>query len=160
MTTLAVTFYNVVLWLHISSVVLAFGPTFAYGLWITVAIRNEPRSVPFVYAVLQRIDRSFVTIGGVLIVLTGLYLTGDRWDFGFFFVTWGILAILILLGLAHGFFLPNERRAEQLAHRDLERGEEFSSEFDMVNGKMARVGPVAGLIVILTIYVMTAKPFL
>ncbi len=29
-----------------------------------------------------------------------------------------------------------------------------------VSGRSARMGPVAGLIVILTIYVMAAKPFL
>ena len=86
-----------------------------------------------------------VTIGAILILLTGLYLAGDRWDFGDFFVTWGLLAIIVLLGLVHGFFLPNERRAEQLAKRDIEAsggGEvQFSDEFDEVSGKHGPHGP-------------------
>lgn len=163
MTTVAVTFYQVVLWVHISTVVLAFGPTFAYGVFIAIASRDDPHSLPLIYRVFQRIDRSFVTIGGVLVLLTGIYLASDRWDFGYFFVTWGVLAIIVLLGLVHGFFLPNERRAEQLARRDLEAGgggeTRLSREYEEVSGKMARVGPIAGLIVILTIYVMAARPF-
>jgi hypothetical protein len=161
---LAVTFYDVVRWVHISSIVVAFGPTFAYGLWIAIAHAKEPRTVPFVYSVMQRIDGTFVTFGGLLILLSGIYLAADRWDFGYFFITWGVVAIIVLLGLAHGFFRPNERRAERLARRDIEASGggdvKFSAEFDQVSGKMARMGPIAGLIVILTIYVMTAKPFL
>jgi small-conductance mechanosensitive channel len=160
----AVTFYDVVLWVHVSSVVVAFGPPFAYGVWIAIASRDDPESIPFVYRVLQRLDRSFVTIGGILILLTGMYLAADAWDFGYFFITWGLIAILVLLGLAHGFFLPNERRAERLARRDIEASTsgrlEFSREYNEVGGKLARVGPIAGLIVIVTIYVMVAKPFL
>lgn len=164
MVTVAVTFYDVVLWLHISSIVVAFGPTFAYGVFLAIASRDDPQSLPLIYRVLQRIDRSFVTIGGTVILLTGIYLASDGWDFGYFFITWGTIAILVLLGLVHGFFIPNERRAEELARRDLEAaggGEvRFSREYNAVSGKMARMGPVAGLIVIVTIYVMAAKPFL
>ena len=40
MIAAAVTFYNVVVWLHISAVVLAFGPTFAYGIFIALARRK------------------------------------------------------------------------------------------------------------------------
>jgi hypothetical protein len=161
---LAVTFYDVVRWVHISSIVVAFGPTFAYGVWIAIASANEPRSVPFVYRVLQAIDGTFVTIGGILILLSGIYLVSDRWDYGYFFITWGVIAIIVLLGLTHGFFRPNERRAERLARRDIEASGggavKFSDEYNQVSLKLARMGPVAGLIVILTIYVMTAKPFL
>jgi hypothetical protein len=161
---LAVTFYDVVKWVHVSSIVVGLGPTFAYGIYIAIASANEPRSIPFVYRVLQAIDGTFVTIGGILILLSGIYLAADRWDFGYFFVTWGVIAIIVLLGLTHGFFRPNERRAERLARRDIEASADgdvrFSEEYHQVSLKMARMGPVAGLIVILTIYVMTAKPFL
>ena len=65
-----------------------------------------------------------------------IYLAADSdWDFGDFFVAWGIVAILVLLGLVHGFFLPNDRRAlarRQARHRrgratgDVEFGDEFN----------------------------------
>jgi len=111
------------------------------------------------------ITRSFVTLGGVLIFITGLYLAGDVWEFGDFFVIWGLLAIIALLGLAHGFFLPNDQRALRAAKRDIDAAGptgdvELSREFEEVSGRSARMGPIAGLLVILTIYVMAAKPFL
>jgi hypothetical protein len=166
METVAVTFYNVVVWLHVTAVVLAFGPTFAFGIYLAVAARKYPRAMPAVIESSLTISRSMVTLGGILILITGIYLASrDPWSFGDFFVAWGIIAILVLLGLVHGFFIPNDRRALRAANRDIEAAGptgdvEFSREFDEVSQRSARVGPVAGLIVILTIYVMAAKPFL
>jgi Predicted integral membrane protein (DUF2269) len=164
MTTLAVQFYDVIVWLHVSSVVIAFGPTFAFGIYLAMTGRNHPRSLPAVIEAQNVVTRTMVTIGGVLVLLTGIYLTADRWDFGYFFVTWGLIAIIVLLGLAHGFFLPHDRRALAAAKRDIEAagsGEvDFGEEFNRASGASARMGPISGLIVILTIYVMAAKPFL
>jgi hypothetical protein len=166
MTTLAdVTFYDVVLWLHITAVVIAFGATFAFGIYIGLAAARHKRSVPAVLEAQMLISRTFVTIGGLVILATGIYLTADRWEFSDFFIGWGIVAIVVLLGLAHGFFLPHDRKALAAARRDIEAappgGEvEFGEEFNRANAAGARMGPIAGLIVILTIYVMAAKPFL
>jgi uncharacterized membrane protein len=166
MQTVAVTFYNVVVWLHISSVLIAFGPTFGFGIYFAVAGRKYPRALPAIHESVITITRSMVTLGGVLILITGLYLASrDPWSFGDFFIAWGIIAILVLLGLAHGVFLPNDQRALRAAKRDIEAagptGEvDFSDEYEQTSGRNARLGPVAGLIVILTIYVMAAKPFL
>jgi uncharacterized membrane protein len=164
MTTLAVQFYDVIVWLHVSAVVVAFGPTFAFGIYLAMTGRNHPRSIPAVLEAQDVVNRTMVTIGGVLVLLTGIYLVIDRWDFGYFFVTWGLIAIIVLLGLVHGFFLPHDRRALAAAKRDIEAagsGEvEFGEEFNRETAASARMGPIAGLIVILTIYVMAAKPFL
>ena len=165
MQTLAVTFYDVVVWLHVSSVVVAFGPTFAFGIYLALAARKYPRAMPAVLESTITISRSMVTIGGVLILLTGLYLAADRWDFSEFFIGWGILAILVLLGLAHGFFIPHDSRALRAAKHDIDAagptGEvQFGEHFQRETGLSARMGPVARLIVIVTIYVMVAKPFL
>jgi Predicted integral membrane protein (DUF2269) len=165
METLAVTFYDVVVWLHVSAVVLAFGPTFAFGIYIAVAQRKYPRAIPAVLESQITISRSLVTLGGILILITGFYLAGKRWDMGDFFVVWGLLAIIALLGLVHGYFLPNDTRSLRAAKRDIENagpaGEvEFSADYEQNSGRSARMGPVAGLLVIVTIYVMAAKPFL
>jgi uncharacterized membrane protein len=166
MNTIAVTFYSVVLWLHISAVVLAFGPTFAFGIYIALAQRKYPRAIPAVLDAQMMITRSFVTLGGILIFITGIYLASKTpWDFSDFFVVWGLLAIIVLMGLAHGFFLPNDQRAARAAKRDIDAAGpagdvELSREFNDVSARSARMGPIAGLIVILTIYVMAAKPFL
>ncbi len=159
----AVSFYEVVLWLHVTAVVVGFGGTFAYGVLLAAARRSAPRSLPGLLGALQANDRSLVTAGGVLVLITGLYLTVDRWDFGELFIGWGIVAIVALLGLVHGYFIPNERRAQEAAERDIEASGaaevEFGEGFEALNVGLARMGAVAGLIVVLTIYVMVAKPF-
>jgi hypothetical protein len=164
MTTLAVTFYDVVKWVHISAVVVGFGSTFAYAVILAVVGRENPRAMPALLRGIAANDRTLVTIGAALVLLTGIYLTADRWDFSDFYIGWGILAVLVLLGLTHGYFLRTEERARKLAERDIERAGdgpvEFSPEYEQASGGLAKVGTLAGLIVVLTVYVMTAKPFL
>jgi len=148
---------------HILSVVLAFGPTFAYGLFIAIAQREGGVAVPAVGRGILTWDRIAGTIGMTLILLSGMYLAsydGSPWEFSQFFVSWGFVAILILFGLAHGFFIPQTRQAVELAERDLKDGGELSAEFEEKSALLGKVGAVAGVIVILTVYVMSAKPFL
>ena len=164
MTTLAVTFYDVVVWLHVSAVVVGFGSTFAYAVILAVAGKTSPRSMPGVLAGISANDRTVVTFGALIVLATGIYLAADRWNFGEFFIAWGIIAVLVLFGLNYAYFLPSERRAREAAERDIERaggGEvEFGPEFEKANGGLAKMGTLAGVLVILTVYVMVAKPFI
>lgn len=164
MIVTAVSFYDVTLFFHILAVVLAFGPTFAYGVFIAFAVREGGGAVPPIGRAIVAWDRVAGTLGMTVVLLSGLYLVGSDargWEFSDFFVSWGFLAILILFGLVHGFFAPRTRQAVQLAERDLgSGGGKLSDEFDELSAKISKVGGIAGLIVVLTIYVMTAKPFL
>lgn len=164
MTTLAVSFYDVVVWLHISAVVIAFGPTFAFGIYMALTAKNHPRSLPAAIEAQNVVNLGMVTGGGVVVLLSGLYLAADGDWFDEVFVAVGIIATIVLLGLVHGVFLPHDRRALAAAKRDIDAAGdgkiEFGEEFNRATAVSARVGPIAGLIVILTIYFMTAKPFL
>lgn len=158
-----VQFYDVVVWLHISAVVVGFGPTFAFGVYAAFTQKNHPRSIPAMLAAQNAVVRSLV-IGGMLVILvTGLYLAIDRELFDEVFVMVGLAAVIVLFGLVQSFFLPNDTRAKELAERDIAASGEgdvkFSDEFETVNARSARVGAIAGLMVILTIYFMAAKPF-
>jgi hypothetical protein len=108
--------------------------------------------------------RTLTTIGILVILATGIYLTADRWEFSDFFIAWGIVALLVLLALVYGAFLPNNRRETEAAERDIESAGsgqvEFSPGFWAVVRRDQLLGPIAGLIVIVTIYVMATKPFL
>ncbi len=164
MTTLAVQFYDVVVWLHVSAVVVAFGPTFAFGIYVAMTASKHPRSIPAVLEAQNAINKGLVTIGGIVVLLSGLYLAADGDVFDEVFVGVGIVSIIVLLGLVHGFFLPHDRRALAAAERDIEAagtGEvKLGDDFNRAQTASARMGPIAGLIVILTIYFMAAKPFL
>jgi uncharacterized membrane protein len=162
MVTATVTFYSVVVFFHIAAVVVGFGPTFAYGAYMATAQREGGAAIPTIGRTMVLWDRTALTGAMTLILVTGIYLASDGpYGMGSFFISWGFVAIVILFGLGHGFFIPRTRRAVELAERDLAAPVgKLSAEFEGLSGQLAKGGIAAGLIVILTIYVMTARPFL
>jgi len=162
MIATAVQFYDVVTWLHVTAIVIGFGPTFAYAAFAIAAQRDGGAALPVVLRTTMLWDRTANTIAMTLILLTGIYMASDGpYDFSSFFVSWGFVAIIVLLGLTHGYFIPKTRKQIELVERDLASpGGKLSPEFESVTGQIAKVGTVAGILIILTIYVMTAKPFL
>jgi hypothetical protein len=160
----AVTFYSVVLFFHILAVVLAFGPTYAYGVFMATAERIDPRSVPAVAAGILVWNR--ITQGMLLVILlAGIYLVSDgAWDFSDFYVGWGFVAVIFTGAMSGAYFHPKTEQLKTLAERDIAAAGEgpvtLSAEFQALNGQIAKAGMFTGLVVMLTIYVMTAKPFL
>ena len=162
MVTATVTFYNVVVFFHIAAVVIGFGPTFAYGAYMATAQREGGGALPTIGRTMVFWDRTVNTAAMTLILLTGIYLAADGpYGMGSFFISWGFVAIVLLFGLVHGYFIPRTKQAVELAERDMATPEgKLSTEFEALSAQVAKVGILAGLAVILTIYVMTTKPFL
>jgi Predicted integral membrane protein (DUF2269) len=153
-----ITDYSVGLFIHILAVVLAFGPTFAYGIIFSV-MPDHPRSAPAFFDAIRKVDRYLVDPGMIVVLLAGIYLMAEgNWDGSEAFIAVGFIAIIALFGLQHAFFRPQGRKAQALAERDLEAGDSFSAEFEEVSRWLGMVGPIAGLIVVVTIFFMTVKP--
>ncbi len=154
--------YKIVLFLHILAVVLAFGPTFGYAFFFSVAPQH-PRATPAILAGVQKVDRYLVNPGMVVLLLAGIGLLSASdgvWGGSDAFVIVGFIAIIALFGLQHGFFQPKVREAKALAERDLEAGDTLSSEFEALGQRIGQVGTIAGVIVVVTIFFMTYKPFM
>lgn len=154
--------YKIALFLHLLAVVLAFGPTFGYGIFFSVA-PQYPRAVPAILTGIQRCDRYLVDPGMIVLLLAGIYLLiagDDVWSSGDAFITLGFLAIIVLFGLQHAFFRPQTAKALELAERDLKAGEEFSPEFEEISQRLSQVGMFAGIVVVVTIFFMSYKPFM
>jgi uncharacterized membrane protein len=152
--------YKIAVFLHILAVVLAFGPTFGYALFFSVA-PQFPRATPAILAGVQKCDRYLVNPGMIVILLAGIYLLVDGpWEAGDAFISIGFLAIFVLFGLQHAFFQPQTAKARELAERDLKSGDSLSEEFDALSERIGKIGGLAGLIVVVTIFFMTYKPFL
>jgi uncharacterized membrane protein len=152
--------YKIAAFLHILAVVLAFGPTFGYAFFFSVA-PQFPRATPAILAGVQKVDRYLVNPGMIVLLLAGIYLLADGpWEESDVFISVGFLAIIVLFGLQHAFFQPQTRKARNLAERDLKSGDAFSDEFNVVSERLSKVGGLAGLIVVVTIFFMSYKPFL
>jgi uncharacterized membrane protein len=152
--------YKFALFLHILAVVLAFGPTFGYALFFSVAPQH-PRATPAILAGVQKCDRYLVNPGMIVLLLAGVYLLVDGdWEASAAFISVGFVAIFVLFGLQHAFFQPQTAKARELAERDLKSGDALSDEFEALSERIGKVGGLAGLIVVVTVFFMTYKPFL
>jgi uncharacterized membrane protein len=154
--------YKIALFFHVLAVVIAFGPTFGYAFLFSVA-PQFPRATPAILAGIQRIDRYLVNPGMVVLLIAGIVLlaTSDSaWGGGDFFVVWGWIAIIALFALQHGFFQPQVRKAKALAERDLHDGDTLSPEFEALGQRFGQIGTLAGVLIVVTIFVMSYKPFM
>jgi uncharacterized membrane protein len=151
--------YDVGKFVHILALLLAFGPTYGYAFFIAMAERNSPAAVPSVLRSFRAIDKYMVTPGLIVLLLAGIYMLTER-DISLSesWVGVGIAAVIVLLGMTHTFFAPRERRALELAERDLASGGELSDEYRALSRQMAIGGNIAGLIVIVTAFFMVVKP--
>lgn len=152
--------YKLALFLHILAVVLAFGPTFGYAFFFSVA-PSYPRATPAILAGVQKVDKYLVNPGMIVLLLAAIYLLVDGpWETSDAFISVGFLAIIVLFGLQHAFFQPQTQKARELAERDLKAGDTLGDEFEAVSERIGKVGGLAGLIVVVTIFFMSYKPFL
>jgi uncharacterized membrane protein len=154
-----ITGFSIGLFVHVLAVVLAFGPTYGFAFFIGSAEQSEPRSVPAVLRGILQIDRFLVSPGLIVIFLAGIYMLVDaEISAGESWVTIGFIAIVILFGMAHGFFRPNTRRALELAERDLGAGDALSPEYAATSKKLETGGKIAGAIVAIAIFFMVVQP--
>jgi hypothetical protein len=158
----AITGYELGVFIHVAAVVLAFGPTFGFAFFQAFTERLHPRGVPAMWTATEKTSGYLVTPAATVALLAGLYLTIDAWEFSDVFVGVGIVAILVLFGLIGGFFNPQGRKAREVAERDIAAagtGEvEFSDEYWAVSKRIAQVGTLAGIIILVAIFFMTVKP--
>jgi hypothetical protein len=154
--------YKIALFFHVVAVVVALGPTFGYGVMFSV-LPKYPRAAPALIAGMRKTDRLLVNPGMLLLLIAGIVVlatSGSVWKGSQFFIVWGFLAIIALFGIQHGFFGPQMAKLQEIADRDLAAGDGFSAEFETTSQKIAQVGAATGILVVLTIFIMSYKPFL
>jgi Predicted integral membrane protein (DUF2269) len=158
--------YKVALFFHIIAVVVAFGPTFGYGVFFSV-LPKYPRAAPALIEGMRRVDRYLVNPGMIILLIAGIVLLADSsvggtniWNGSNFFIVWGFIAIIALFGVQHGFFAPRMAKLQELADRDLQSGDSFSAEFETESKLIAQVGGATGLLIVLTVFFMVYKPFM
>jgi predicted integral membrane protein DUF2269 len=156
--TFAVTFYDVSVWLHVSAVVVGFGATFAESLTFPLAIKVGKQHLPYVHRLGIAINQRLASPALLLIVITGIYQTADRWEFSDFWISATFLIAIILGGMNGAYFIPGEKRLLAQVERELSDGGELSADYQRKARQMAIAGAIAGLLVLLAVFFMVAKP--
>jgi len=159
---IAVSFYDIVLAVHIMAVVVAFGATFAYPIIFAVGARTDPRSLPVLHKISYTVERLLVNPGLLLVLVAGIYLASQGHHWSEFFVQWG-LGVVVVIGAVVGVVLiPASKRAQELAERDIatsgEGSIEMSAEYQAVVRRISTVGTLLSVLVLLTILFMAIKP--
>ena len=151
---LAIAFYDVVLFVHVLAVVIAFGVTFTYPFLDGLARRNATELVAL-HRFQSFLTSRLITPAMVVVLLAGIYLTLDRWDFGEPWISGAFAILIVLFGLVGAVYAPTERRLLELAQRDAGTP---SEEYERTARKMAVFGSLGSLLVVVAIFVMVAKP--
>ena len=149
----AVRVYDVILWIHITAVVIAFGALFAYPIFLAVNARGPVGQ----RATLHRAQIAFSkrvtgpTIG--IIFLAGAYLASDADVWGKAWVIAPFALLLIIAGLG-GTVL---RRGEERLLATAEQGDEPG--YGAALSGVMRWTWLVLLLVVVAIFIMAAKPF-
>ncbi len=154
----AIYFYDIVLFVHVLTVVLAFGVTFTYPLLDAHLRKAHPGDLVALHRMQIFLTRSLITPMMVVVLAAGLYLALDRWSLGDGWISATFAILIVLFGLAGAVFAPLERRCLQLAERDLRDGSGRSDEYERVARRLALFGALAALLVVGAIFLMVAKP--
>jgi uncharacterized membrane protein len=154
----SITAYSFSVFLHVTAVVVGLGATFAEAITFPVAMKLDKRHLPYVHRLGMAINQRLTSPALLVILVTGIYQTskGD-WDFGSFWISATFAIVLVLGGLNGAYFIPTDRRLAAMAERDLAAGE-LSEEYQRRARTEGIVGAVAGLLVVLAVFLMVTKP--
>ena len=143
--------YTVVVALHIIAVVAAYGLPLSAPLLVPYVRRHHPAALGGLHAAQHRLNTVVTGPFTVLVLAFGIYLASDGHRWGEPFVAIGIGAVAIIAVVGGGVVVP--------AVRELAELDPASAAYERVYRRYMAAETFLGLVVVLTIFVMAAKPF-
>lgn len=145
--------YDVVLWLHITAVVTAFGALFAYPVFLAVNAR-APIAQRATFHHLQIAFSKRVTGPAIgVILIAGAYLATDAELWPEVWVTVPLVLLFVIAGLGSTVL----RRGEERLAATAEAGDEAAYGSALSTARTWTYVTIA--LIVIAIYFMTAKPF-
>ncbi len=149
----SISFYDVVLWIHITAVVTAFGALFAYPVFLAVNAK-APIAQRASFHRLQIAFSKRITgpvIGVVL--LAGVYLASDAHLWSKAWVAVGFVLLLVIAGLGATVLRRGEERLAEASEASDEAG--YAAALSTVRSWTL----VTIALIVIAIFFMAAKPF-
>jgi uncharacterized membrane protein len=162
-SVLAVTTFELSLFLHVTAVVVGFGATFAESIMFPVAMKLDARHLPYVHKLQLAINQRLATPAMVVILVTGLYQVDEGgYSLGDAWISASFAIVIVLGGLIGAYFVPEDRRLGAMVEREVAAAGSGAVTLSADYQRRARiegmVGGLAGLLVIVAIFLMVAKP--
>ena len=151
--------YNISLWLHISSAVVGLGATFALAVGFPLALRLDARYLPFVHHLSMEVTRKLASPALLLLIITGIYQGVDAkvMDEPWIGITFAIA--IVLGGLQGAYFVPTDKKLAALAEKELADGSTtLSEDYQRQAQREGGIGALAGLLIIVAVFLMVIKP--
>ena len=144
----SVTFYSVVVWVHVLAVVIAFGGLFSYPV-VGGALRRA-EALPAFHGTYALLWSRVVTPAMAVVLIAGVYLASDAdaWSESWVSVGLvGLIALFAIVGVATGW----ERKAAALARAG-------DAGYEAVAGRLRLAVAAAMALVAIVLFFMLVKP--
>jgi hypothetical protein len=162
MTVTAITSLDFSIFLHITAVMVGFGSTFALAVTTPVAMKLDPRHLPYVHQLEIVLNRYFASPALVIVIATGLYQVDKlNLKLSTFWIS-ATFAIVIVIGAIMGaVFMPTAKKLKALSERDIAAAGggqvALSDEYNQRARLEAIFGPITGLLLVAAVFLMTTK---
>jgi Predicted integral membrane protein (DUF2269) len=163
---LAVTSFQISLFLHITAVMVGFGATFAEAIMFPVAMKVGVRHLPYVHRLQLAINQWLATPALVIVLATGLYQVDElNYQFGDFWISATFTIVIVIGALLGAFFIPADKRLgpmvageiAALGDREIKLSD-LSAEYQRRGRMEGIVGTITGVLLIVAVYLMVVKP--
>jgi uncharacterized membrane protein len=160
---LAVTSYQLSVWIHVTAVVAGLGITFAEAVLFPVAMKMDPRHLPYVHRLQLTINRYIANPALLVIIATGIYQVSDAgWSFGSFWISATFAIVIVLGGLVGAYFIPADRKLEAMVSEEIAAAGDGPFTPSEEYQRQARIegimGTITGILIVVAIYLMVVKP--
>jgi hypothetical protein len=151
--------YSISLWLHISAAVVGLGATFALAVGFPLALRLDAKYLPFVHHLNLNVTRKLASPALLVLIITGVYQAIDADSMDQPWVGGTFLIALILGGLQGGYFIPTDKKLAAMAEKELAAGATtLSDDYQRQAQREGGIGTVAGILIIVAVFLMVTKP--
>lgn len=159
----AVDVYDVSVAVHVMAAIVAFGPLFAFPLFIAVTERRDPLSLPVVLRAVNRTERAIVVPATAIVGFTGVYEAIDG-PYSFdddVWMTIGFVLYLLVFGALVLLVEPLRARAADEADQAFEADEDEVELSEAYHARMRlpnALMPAIGIVILFVVYLMEVKP--
>jgi uncharacterized membrane protein len=159
----AIDAYSISVFIHVSAVVVGFGSTFALAVAFPLALRMDPRHLPYVHELSLAINQRLGGPALLLILITGVYQTADAdWGFGSFWISATFLIVIALGGIVGAYFIPTDRKLGAMARAEVGAAADgevvMSDDYQRQASREGMIGALAGLLILAAVFLMVTKP--
>jgi predicted integral membrane protein DUF2269 len=163
---LAITNYELSVFIHVTAVVVGFGSTFAESILFPVVMRTSVRHLPYVHRLQLTINQFFALPALVIVAATGVYqMSEGNWDYADLWVSGTLTIVVIIAALLLGYFIPSARKLMPMVEKEIADagpGEmqlsDLSPDYARAGRMQGVVGTTTGILLIVAIFFMTTKP--